>query len=377
MKQWIKRKYSEYTPDGKMWLTIGTLCLIVDIAIGFLGGINQATFWHGLGFATLAMGFAFLPDAAYSEYEKGRYMSCIVIAAVCLPIGVKAYEQQLTYSAGMRHGEIQAANIVNAKATGAAHNVEETKTNLGIWQARLTALEAQRAAAIKDNPWLTTVKADALRAQIAVIDEKIANEIKGGRGGRAAGCKAVCEKLKDEKIQIVDRIAGIERLEGITAEMASLDSQIKGTKDVLDKARHVADNAEHRDSLNVAVAQTTAQIVNLLRGASPEEAIKTDAVSMRYATIGSAGLGSFSLLVLAPVGFFLANRRKRKDWETDDDQPTAHAPITHGTLAGPHPQDGHLKPAPQHSTLIIRDHDKLNEILARWAGGNEAKAIAA
>lgn len=313
LRAWIDRRYASYTSGGKFWLTVGFVALVVDMMIGFLAGQAQATFWHGIGFAMLAAGFAFLPDAAYEEYEEGRFISAGLVAMLCIPIGIKAFEQQVTYSAGMRHGEIQTTNIVNARHKGAQENVEETRTNLGLWQGNLAKLEAERADAVKGNPWLTTTTADALRAQLPVLDEKIASETAGGRGGRAKGCKAECEKLKDEKLKVQQQIAAIERIDGATAKIAELTAKIDATKRVLDGARKTADTAEHRDSLNLSVAKFTAQIVNIARGASPTDAINADEVAIRYATLGSAGLGSFALLILAPVGVFLAGRRRKKD----------------------------------------------------------------
>lgn len=332
----IERRYASYTPSGKFWLTVGGLALIVDVAIGFNGGISQATFWHGVGAAMLAVGFAFLPDAAYEEFDAGRYLPALVLTVLCVPIGIKAFEQQVTYTAGMRHGEIQLTNIVNARHSGAQQAVEETRTNYKLFQERLTALQAERATAMEKNPWLTTVKAEALREQIKTLDEKIASEIAGNRG-RAKGCKTECEKLKDQRDKITSQIAAAESLTGLDAKIAELNTQIAATKAVLDKERNRADTAEHRDSLNVAVAQVTSQIVNLVRGAAPAEAIKADEISMRYATLGSAGLGSFALLVLAPVGFFLAGRRRK-----DDDLP-ASEPQTTTIVKQPPPRPAILK----------------------------------
>lgn len=333
---WVARRYATYTTDGKFWLTVGFVCLVVDVAVGFLAGAAQATFWHGVGFAMLAVGFAFLPDAAYEEFHNERYASGLLIAALCIPIGVKAFEQQITYSAGMRHGEIQHTNIVNAKHKGAQLNVEENRTNLTLWQGQLAKLEAERADAVKSNPWLTTTKATALRAQLPVLDEKIANEIAGGRGGRPKGCKAVCESLKDEKNKIEGQIAAAEKLEGATAKIAELTTKIEATKKVLDDARTIADTTEHKDSLNLSVAKFTSQIVNIARGASPQDAIDADEVLIRYATLASAGLGSLALLIMAPVGFFLAGRR-RKDEDESTPPETMHTEATPTHTEAPTP----------------------------------------
>jgi len=369
MRAWIKRRYDQYTPHGKLWLTIGVGALIVDVIIGFVAGFSQATIWHGLGFALLAAGFAFLPDAAYEEFDAGRYLTAIIVALLCLPLGLKAFEQQVTYSAGMRHGEIQHTQIVNARHSGAQQAVEETRTNFKLFQDRLKALQAERTAAMEKNPWLTTVQADALRDQVKTLDDKIAAEIAGGRGGRAKGCKAECEKLKDDRNRVLGQIAAAENLTGLDAKIAELNTQIAATKAVLDKERNKADTAEHRDSLNLSVAKFTAQIVNIARGDSPTEAINADEVAIRYATLGSAGLGSFTLLVLAPLGIFLAGRRRRKeDHQADIAPPVTVTPapiVSHAMI-----QHEPARPAVIHTRETIKD-----ATLRRWSVRDEVSRM--
>jgi len=303
MKTWLKNRYASYTADGKFWLTIGTVCLIVDMAIGYMAGISQATFWHGVGAAMLAAGFAFLPDAAYEEYEHRRLASAVVLALVCIPIGIKAYEQQLTYSAGMRHGEIKLTNAVNRTYTGAQDNVTEGKANLTLWQKQLEELQAQA-------PWAATVKAEALRGQVAVAQKEI--DLETARGG----CKTKCAARMKDKADLEERIGKIE-------QMADLTSRIEATKRVLDGARTAAAKVEPKLSLNEEVAKTTAQLVKLMGGYTPKDAIETDAVAMQYATLGSAGLGSLALLIMAPVGFFLAGRRRKAGH--DETAPNTHS----------------------------------------------------
>lgn len=374
LRKWVENRYSGYDSAGKFWLTVGAVALIVDVAIGFNGGISQATFWHGVGAAMLAVGFAFLPDAAYEEFDAGRYLPALVLTALCVPIGIKAFEQQVTYTAGMRHGEIQHTNIVNARHSGAQQNVEETKTNLKLWQGQLVKLEAEHEAAIAANPWMTTTTASALRDQVKVLDDKIVAEAAGGRGGRAKGCKAECEKLKDERTRILSQIGIAEKLDANTEARTKLVAQIEATKKVLDGARKTADTAEHRDSLNVAVAQTMAQIVNLVRGASPTDAVKADEVSMRMATLGSAGLGSFALLVLAPVGFFLAGRRRKPD----HDEPTLHTQAHTPTATSHHTASPaqSAAPAPQSQVIVHHTRELVPDgVLKKWSASNEVRRL--
>lgn len=293
MRAWLARRYASYTPDGKFWLTIGALALIVDMAIGYCAGYAQATIWHGIGGAGLAAGFAFLPDAAYEEYERRRWISAGVIALFCIPIGVKAYEQQLTYSAGMRAGEMQAVGVQNTKYTGAQEAVGEDKTNLALWKKQLGTL-------IEQNAWAGTVKADGLRAELDSAQKAI--DLEAGRGG----CKSKCLILMQAKADLEKRIA-------IAEQASDLTQRIEATQRILDGKRTVAAKTEHKQSLNVDVARVTARLVKIASGQSPDEIIKDDETTQQLAMIGSAGLGSLALLLLAPIGFFLAGRRRAPD----------------------------------------------------------------
>lgn len=295
MKSWIARRYAGYTPAGKFWLSVGAAVMVVDMAIGYMAGNAVGTFWHGVGYAALAAGFAFLPDAAYEEFEHQRYASAVVVGLLCIPIGVKAYEQQLTYSAGVRHGEMQLTNVVNQKYDGAQDDVKRNATELALLQAVLAKLQA-------DHPWATNAKADGLKRQLADLNDRINKEEKGQRG-RKAGKGKEFERLQDEANDIAKRIATVEKADETQKRIEVLQAAI-------DKKRAVANSSEHRQSINVDVAKTTAKIFNVLSGKAAEDAMKTDATSVDVATMGSAGLGALALLLLAPASIFLAGRRR-------------------------------------------------------------------
>jgi hypothetical protein len=307
MRKWIAARYARYTPDGKFWLTIAVACLIVDMAIGYLAGVAVGTFWHGVGYAALAAGFAFLPDAAYEEYEKNRMASALVVAALCVPIGLKAYEQQLTYSTGVRQGEMQVVNVHNTKYTGAQDDVTRVKKELAV----LMAVQENMA---KEIPWAATVKADALRESVKTLDKAIREESAKHNGG----CKRRCLDLMAQKKTAEERIATAERVEGNEKRIVELQAMI-------DTKREKADKTEHKQSLNADIATTTARLFRLVSGASPQDAIAPDETAIQYATLGSAGLGSLALLLLAPIGFFLAGRRRIPEGE--DTPPSAPATV--------------------------------------------------
>lgn len=323
IKRFIQNRYRSYTPDGKFWLTVGVIALVVDMAIGYSAGAAQATFWHGVGGAGLALGFAFLPDAAYEEAEHKRFIPAAFIAMICIPVGVKAYEQQLTYTAGMRHGEMVGVTVVNDRKANAKGNVKDN-------EALLKMLNAQLATLMEQDGWTATVKADALRKELDTVNERMAAEEKGQRG-RKAGRGKEFEALQNKANELATKIAKVEQREELT-------NRIAATKNALETARATDDKRETKTSLNLAVAETTAAIASMLGGHSADEALKPTEASLRVATIGSAGLGSLALLLLAPCAIFLANRRRIVGHDQEPAQPTANArPTFHTTPSLPGP----------------------------------------
>lgn len=361
--RFVKNRYRSYTPDGKFWLSVGFVCLIVDMAIGYMAGKSVATVWHGIGGAALALGFAFLPDAAYEEGEHGRYASAIIIGALGLVVGFKAYEQQLTYTAGMRHGEMTGVKQVNARKSNAQNTVKDNEALLKVLRDQLTTHESEKAALVAANAWAPTIKAEALRDQVASAEAYIKMEAERG------GCKQKCEARMRERDALVTRIGTIEKLGELDKLIMEKNARIEATNRALAGARDVDDKREIGTSLNVSVAETTAAMVNLMWGSTPEKALEISDTEMRYATIGSAGLGSLALLVMAPIGFFLAGRRRYKEGdpmffvETPMPAPAGFAASVAPAVAS---QLAFDKPAqPSRLEFKIDDNRALNDLKAR------------
>lgn len=332
IKQFVANRYRSYTPDGKFWLTVGIGVLIVDMAIAYCAGAT-VTVWHGLGFAGCALAFAYLPDAAYEEFDHGRYISALFMTILCVPIGIQAYQQQLTYSAGMRTGDMQQTKAQNARYTANADGLADARTNYALWTKQLAELQSHA-------PWAATVKAEALRKDITMLEGRLKDEVEGKRGRKAA-CGKVCDEIKDQIKDASAKMAAAERMDDLT-------NRIDATKSMLDKSREAANKTEYKSSVIFNVASINAQLFKVLGGASAEESQKVDEVAMNYANIASAGLGSLALLLLAPIAFFLAGRRRIAGMPQEPFI-TALMPVREAQKPAPRPV-----PAPQAQSYIQR-----------------------
>jgi hypothetical protein len=112
------------------------------------------------------------------------------------------------FTNGQRMAEVDTTGWQNAKAETIVNSAKRENSNLEFWRAELAKLEAQ-------NAWATSVKADALRAQLAPMDLAIEQETKRG------GCGPKCLKLTREKADIEAKIATAEQREDLTERIAA------------------------------------------------------------------------------------------------------------------------------------------------------------
>jgi hypothetical protein len=319
--KWIKARLASYTPEGRKWLVIGVCTLIADIVVSFLGG-KEVTFWHGVGFAAVALAFAYLPDAAYEEFESGRYVAGGVVALLCVPIGLQALQNHVTYSAGVRYGDIKLTSFHNVKLDNATDSLKSEHANIGMWRDQLKDLKARNATILERNKgWAVTTNPEAMKEAKEAIEKAIANETARG------GCKQKCEALMRQRNDLNAAIEGIKRENDLT-------SQIDATQRVIDSKSAAVATTGRKVSIVENVANINAQITKLLTGHSASDVMKVSDDDIAYANMGSAGLGSLVLMILAPLAMFLAGRRRIKTG-------TPHAPshnlnLTRATVgAGP------------------------------------------
>lgn len=326
----LTAQWRQYNPTGQMLFVLALVAMAVDATISWEYGMSMSPA-HAAGYALIAIAMTLFPDIAASEFEKGSKGNGTIFTGLCMALAVVAYQSHIGYGSGIRLGDMQQTKFHNAKLESEEAGLKSEGTNLDLWRQQRKALADERAALVKDRPFVTTVTAEALRASLPVLDKKIAAEAAGGRGGRKAGCKAECEKLNDEKVKVTEQIANVEMLNGVTAQLAALDAKIDSTQRVIDKK--VAQVAETGFKSSTVVNQNTAlgDLWQLVSGKEPPA---------KLVSLATMGTTSLAFLLLAPAFMYGAGRNRIKQGDSPDAEPT-HATLIRQPMS-PEPQKLHM-----------------------------------
>lgn len=280
MKTLFKEMYGNMTALGRCWLYVGLAALAVASAMSFDFGYN-ITLKHAVFLAILSVVFAFGPDMAREQWDRGRPYVATAIAVICIPLGAIEFYTHAGYTAGVRGHDMATAKVQNIKYSGAQDAVSEDKANLAMWKQQLNKLNTEHA-------WAATVKADGLRASLASADEAIKQEAARG------GCGPKCLGLMKEKASLEERIAIAERATDLT-------SRIEATQRILDKKRKVASTTEYKSSAVEHQNNFLAKAVTLVTtgGLEPTDLVSASAeqtVNLAMAIAGT-GLPAFALFI--------------------------------------------------------------------------------
>jgi hypothetical protein len=322
----FKEMFGELSAWGRFWLYLGLATLVCAAAMSFAFGM-EISIKHALFLMCLTAIAAFLPEAAYSQWVEGRRIVSMVLGLVAIPTLMIEFYTHAGYTAGLRGSNIETAMVQNTKWTGAQEAVSEDKTNVELWKKQLATLMEQ-------NAWAGTVKADGLRASLDSAQKAI--DLEASRGG----CKAKCLAQMEKKADLEKRIA-------IAEQASDLTKRIEATQRILDNKRTAAATTEHKSSAVEHQNKFLAKSIAMVSAGSltPTEFMSEGSQQTVNLAMALAGTG-LPALALFIAGLY-RNRR-------DDDQPTAHAVITHEAPAiAPRQQDGHSKPAP-----VTRIHAK-------------------
>lgn len=345
--RFLADQWKQFDTFGQLLFVLALGAITVDAAVSYQYG-KSITTTHAIGYALLAVVFALLPDIAAREADRGKAGNAAVIGLLGLPLGLVALQSHIGYTGGVRLGEMSDVAFHQAKLDGATKVRDSEATNLDFWRDQHKALSAEKASIIAHNAWgVTSITADALRDEVAALNGKIAAEEKGGRGGRKAGCKAVCEKLKDERTAVVAKIAATERLADVTKKIADLDQRIEATQKVMAKETQAVADTGIKQSLVVHQNGVLGKMAALV-GYHPD----AETVSL-----ASASSTSVAFMLLAPLLMFAAGRNRKPEYmngehPASEEDKTAAAPSV--TAIAPLARSGISIPANTHTREIVK-----------------------
>jgi len=283
----LATQWNQYTTMGQLLFVLAIAAIAVDAGIAYEFG-STLSYLHAAGFALVAIAFCLLPDIAQMEWRKNNRVVAGWMGAACVPLGFVAFLTHVGYGASIRVGDMQQASVHNAKFEDARSALESDRANLTMWREQLAKLTA-------DNAWAATVKAEALRDQLANAEEYIKKEAARG------GCKSKCEARMRERDALVNRI-------GIAEKATDLTSRIEATQRIIDKKTADVDGRNFVSSAATNHNDTLYKAISLVTGTWVTDVT----MSEREATnTGIMGLSSIAFLLLAPMFYFAAGLNRR------------------------------------------------------------------
>lgn len=314
------------------------------------------------------------------RYIKSFGVNVRTIQAATVFFLALEFLSHLGYTFGMRDRLSVEAGAQTVAYEAVQDNLKSEKVNVDLWRNQKVALEKERTSMVAASPWATTLTTDALRKQVTDLDSKIVEETKGGRGGRAKGCKQVCEQLKDERTAVEKQIAALEKIDVVTNRLAELDKQIEATQRIIDTKVATATTTKKGHSVAKAQTEAFAEVGLLFTTLDADAAFgkgdKSVAQKIADYVIGTmmaigATLAPSALLYF---GMFAPAARRKDDIETVENP--HHSPVS-----APGNRNDETRAYPSHPTVTFSrmtagdiNRAKVQDLLDRLPGRIEAKA---
>lgn len=228
----------------KAALYVGLAALAAGVGMAFEYG-RAMSFLHAISLSLLAIAvsIAFIGAELYRNAGRSTAAAVAMIAGIGFSIG--EYGTHFGYTVGTRVSETQQTGVTNATYKAMQDNRDREASNLEIWKKQLATL-------LEQDGWTATVKADALRDELADLKSRIEEE-KNGKRGRRAGCGKECERLQDQANKVSERLGKVEQRE-------DLSKRIEATQRILDKKVDVAASTNFHSSKIVNQTAGFAQI---------------------------------------------------------------------------------------------------------------------
>lgn len=255
---------------------------------------------HALFLACLSVVTAFVPEAAYTQWERGRRGVALTLALLAVPLFAIEFFSHAGYTAGLRGVNVTEAKVQNVKYSNAQDSVASKA------ETRAMLLD-MRKALTTEAPWVATVQASGLRGELEAAQEAVAQEARRG------GCGPRCLALKQKAAAIEARIATAEKAEDIDKRLAALDRALDETKD---KAATIEHKTSSVDEQNAFLGKAAAMVIE--GSLIPSEFTAESAQQSVNLGMALAGTG------LPALALFIAGLYRREG-EADQPEPVSYA----------------------------------------------------
>lgn len=349
----IKAKWNEYTPHGQFLFILALCAIAIDASISYEYGVSMTTL-HGLGFALVAIACAVLPDQASLDWSRGKKGPALTLAALCLPLGIVAYQSHIGYGASVRVGDMQQTGMINARYDGGQMLVTSQKSEIDRLQKKAAVLDAamDKLVNTKIGGWSVSVRPSSPEALDETIAAKVLEQEREGRTG------------KGPRYQMrTDELAHLRSLRATAVEIAENQDAYAKAQQQLVALTKDAGSMQYESSTVVNQNGVFAKLFKVINGAAPEEAIKADTVTQEFVNILMAGAGAAAFMILAPALMFAAGRNRRE--------------LTEGTgELTPRPMETYEAPSrPASQANVGPANDMLEALKEKLAGAKAPRLI--
>lgn len=231
-----------------MATVLGAVLLIADIwnavTFGLSVGGSGPFIYGGIALASgvllVIAAYFWLSRAANPLYKPIVFAILSVYPAIfCLNVW-----SQIGVVSADRMSDVQHASLQDEKRADVVKERDDAEDRLKVFNAQLAKL-------MEMQPWVATVKAEALREKIATLDKSISEE--GDK--RNGGCKRKCLDLMAQKTKVEEQVAAAEQRQNI-------EGQIAATQKVLNDARAKLAKTEAGESKTRNASRIYASLIN-------------------------------------------------------------------------------------------------------------------
>lgn len=288
MRHQFREMFGELTAWGRFWLYLGLMTLVWAAAMSYSFGA-EISFKHAMFLICLSAVAAFLPGAAYTQWEDGRKVVGVVLGLLAIPTLVIEFYTHAGYTAGLRGSNVETAQVQNMRHDGAQKTAGENAALLASFKAQLIKFRSE-------NEWTTVASADALRKELSSHD--LAIKLEGDR----KGCRTKCLALMEKKAGVEAKIATIEKGNDLVKKIDAMQLVVDKKRDVAATVEHKSSAVEHQNKfLAKSVAMVSAGNLN------PTEFMTEGAQQTVNLAMALAGTG------LPALALFIAGLYRRED----------------------------------------------------------------